>query len=136
MKPAGLYLPAFVDRDRLIVSGNGSNIGKLGDSLDVEAGKRAAYRVGLALLATIESTVGLENVYCLVKTLGSVNATPDFADHDAVIDGFSQLMIDFFGNENGLGSRTTTGVSSLPLNRAVQVECEFRLIRPMYLRRY
>jgi hypothetical protein len=138
-KCSGLYRQAFVDRDRLIVSAHGTHINdlpnrKLRYSFDAEAGKRAAYEVGLAVLATVEATVGLENVNCLVKTLGQLNAAPDFAFHDEVMDGFSQLMIDFFGNVNGLGSRSTIGVSSPPLNKAVQVQCEFRLFRPMYPR--
>jgi enamine deaminase RidA (YjgF/YER057c/UK114 family) len=57
-----------------------------------------------------------------VKTLGMVNATPDFQRHPQVINGFSDLMVELFG-ENGRAARSAVGMGSLPGNIAVEVEC-------------
>jgi hypothetical protein len=63
----------------------------------------------------------------LVKTLGMVNATPDFKDHPQVINGFSELMAEVFGEDAGVGARSAVGMSSLPANIAVEVECLFEV---------
>src|SRR6185503_12464170 len=102
--------------------------GRVGADLDLEGGKRAARQVGLAILATLRSELGsLNRVKRLVKTLGMVNATPDFRDHPQVINGFSELMADVFGKENGIGARSAVGMGSLPGNIAVEIEAIFEL---------
>jgi enamine deaminase RidA (YjgF/YER057c/UK114 family) len=111
------------------VSGDGSAIrGRLGDDLDVAAGYEAARRTGLAVLATLRQRCGsLDPIRRLVKTAGFVQATPDFTDHPAVINGFSELMRDVFGPEAGLGARSAVGVPSLPAGWAVEIEAVFEL---------
>ena len=132
-KPVGMYKSAIAVGNRLLVSGHGPWVdgkpikGKLGADMDVDGGKYAARHVGLGILATIENNVGLERVEQLVKTLGMVNAAPYFKDHPQVIDGFSQLMIEVFGEDAGVGSRSAVGHVSLPFGIAVEVECEFLL---------
>jgi enamine deaminase RidA (YjgF/YER057c/UK114 family) len=84
--------------------------------------------VGLAILATVRNTLGsLDKVKRLVKTLGMVNAAPDFRDHPKVINGFSELMAEVFGQEAGIGARSAVGMASLPNNIAVEIECIFEV---------
>src|SRR5204863_3828184 len=98
-------------------------LGRLGADLDLEGGRRAARQVGLAMLATLREYLGsLNRVRRLVKTLGLVNCTPDFHQHPAVINGFSELMAEVFGPDNGIAARSAVGAVSLPANMAVEVE--------------
>src|SRR5690242_17359244 len=101
-KPMGVYRPVAVVGNLAYVSGHaplrpdGSRItGRLGSDLDVEAGHRAARQSGLAILASVRSQLGsLNRVRRLVKIFGMVNATPDFRDHPAVINGCSELFVE------------------------------------------
>ena len=84
--------------------------------------------MGLAILSTVRSTLGtLDRVKRLVKTLGMVNATADFKDHPAVINGYSELMKQVFGDDNGVGARSAVGMGSLPGNISVEIEAIFEL---------
>jgi enamine deaminase RidA (YjgF/YER057c/UK114 family) len=133
-KPAGLYKPVLIVDKMLYVSGqlplkmDGTFIsGRLGDSMSLEEGKSAARQVGLTMLSTIKSQIGdLNKIKRLVKTMGMVNCTPEFGQHPAVINGFSELMADIFGAENGIGVRSAVGVF-VPMNVAVEVEAIFEL---------
>jgi enamine deaminase RidA (YjgF/YER057c/UK114 family) len=135
-RPLGLYKPVLVVDSLAYVSGHGplgvdgtSTCGRLGESLQKEAGYEAARRVGLNLLGTLRQHFGnLDAIQRLIKTTGFVNATPDFKDHPAVINGFSELMRDVFGPEDGLGARSAIGVASLPGGWAVEIEAVFRIV--------
>ncbi len=102
---------------------DGSRVtGKLGRDLDVDAGYAAARLVGLAQLAALRQEVGdLNRIKRIVKVHGMVNATPDFTDHSKVINGFSDLMVEVFG-ERGKHARAAVGMGSLPGNIAVEIE--------------
>jgi hypothetical protein len=63
----------------------------------------------------------------VIKTLGMVNAAPDFKDHPKVINGFSELMADVFGPDNGVGARSAVGMGSLPGNISTEVEVIFEI---------
>ncbi len=79
------------------------------------------------MLATIKDQIGdLGKIKSMIKTLGMVNCHPEFEQHPQTINGFSQLMVDVFGEENGRGARSAVGMS-LPGNIAVEVECIFEL---------
>ena len=79
--------------------------GRVGDDMTLEEGKAAAKQVGLAVLATVRDTLGsLDKVVRIVKTLGMVNSTPEFKDHPLVINGFSELMKEVFGEDAGVGT--------------------------------
>jgi hypothetical protein len=79
------------------------------------------------MLAVIKEYFGDLNKICrLIKTLGMVNCLPDFYSSPAVINGFSQLMIDIFGDDNGKGVRSAVGMT-LPSNIAAEVEAVFEL---------
>ena len=54
-----------------------------------------------------------------------VNSTAEFKDHPLIINGFSELMKEVFGDDAGVGTRSAIGMGSLPGNIAVEVECEF-----------
>jgi enamine deaminase RidA (YjgF/YER057c/UK114 family) len=69
----------------------------------------------------------LDRVKRIVKTLGMVNATEDFQNHPAVINGFSDLFAEVFGTDNGIGARSAVGMGSMPENIPVEVEVIFQI---------
>lgn len=133
-KPVGVYKPVLIIEKMLYVSGQGPMksdgtliIGRVGDNLSLEEGKLAARQAGLAMLSTIKNHIGdLNKIKRIVKVLGMVNSTADFGQHPAVINGFSELMADVFGAENGIGVRSAVGMF-LPMNIAVEIEASFEL---------
>ena len=97
--------------------------------MDIPAGKAAARQVGLAILSTLRSQLGsLDRVKRLIKILGMVNSTPDFKDHPQVINGCSELFVEVFGPEDGMGARSAVGMGSLPGNIAVEIEAIFEIV--------
>ncbi|MCS6851717.1 MAG: RidA family protein [Gemmataceae bacterium] len=103
-------------------------VGKVGQDLTVEQARDAARLVGLQVLSTIRAELGsLDKVVRLVKTLGMVNAVPDFKEQPRVINGFSDLMVEVFGDTAGKGARSAIGVGSLPGGAAVEVEAIFQV---------
>jgi enamine deaminase RidA (YjgF/YER057c/UK114 family) len=135
-KPVAKYKTAVLVGNMLYVSGHGPVkiqnkevvLGKVGKDLTLEQGKEAARTVGLAILSTVQTTLGtLNRVKRLVKTLGMVNAAADFKDHPQVINGFSELMAEVFGEDAGVGTRSAVGMGSLPGNIPVEVECMFEV---------
>src|SRR5205809_3345575 len=135
-KPVAVYKPLVICGNLAYVSGHGPlksdktmMTGRLGQDLDLEAGKAAARQTGLAILATLRNELGsLDRVKRVIKVLGMVNCTPDFRDHPKVINGCSELFADVFGQENGIGARSAVGMSSLPGNIAVEIEAAFELL--------
>jgi enamine deaminase RidA (YjgF/YER057c/UK114 family) len=133
-KPLGVYKPVLVIDKFLYVSGQGPILadgtmmkGKLGADMDMTQGKLAARQVGLTMLSTIKAHFGeLKKIKRIVKVLGMVNSTSDFDSHPAVINGFSELMSEVFGEDNGVGVRSAVGMI-LPSNIAVEVEAMFEL---------
>ena len=97
--------------------------GRLGDDLTIEEGQKVARQVGLNLLATLQNELGsLDRVGRLVKSLALVNCTNDFFDQPAVINGFSNLFAEVFGEAAGIGARSAMGTNSLPGNIPVEIE--------------
>ena len=133
-KPMGVYKPVLVIGNLLYVSGQGPLKsdgtlikGKVGKDLSMEEGKIAARQVGLAMLSTIKANIGeLNKIKRLIKVLGMVNSSPDFEQHPSVINGFSELMSDVFGEDDGIGVRSAVGMI-LPGNIAVEIEAMFEL---------
>lgn len=130
----GIYYPVVITGNHLYVSGqgpvqhNGELIkGKVGKDLSLDEGQMAARQVGLTMLSTIKEQIGnLDRIKRIIKTLGMVNCYPEFEQHPQTINGFSQLMVDVFGEEYGKGARSAVGMS-LPGNIAVEVEAIFEL---------
>lgn len=97
-------------------------VGKVGADLTVEEGYEAARLTAIQQLAALKAELGdLDKVTRIVKVLGMVNATPEFTDHPEVINGFSDLMVEVFG-ERGKHARSAVGMGSLPRNIAVEIE--------------
>jgi enamine deaminase RidA (YjgF/YER057c/UK114 family) len=133
-KPVGIYKPVLIVDKLLYVSGQGPMksdgrliMGKVGETMDLEEGKQAARQVGLTMLSTIRSQIGdLNKIKRIVKVFGMVNSTPEFGQHPAVINGFSELMSEVFGNDAGIGVRSAVGCF-LPMNIAVEIEAVYEL---------
>jgi enamine deaminase RidA (YjgF/YER057c/UK114 family) len=133
-QPVAIYRPAVQVGNLLFVSGHGPNradgtqiTGRVGVELTAEEAKEAARVTGLAILSTVRNTLGsLDRVVRVVKVLGMVNATPDFTEQPQVINGFSELMMEVFGDP-GKGARSAVGMGSLPGNIPVEVEAIFEV---------
>ncbi|MBC9914930.1 RidA family protein [Chitinophaga varians] len=132
--PLGVYKPFLIDGKYLYLSGHGPVqqdksliIGRIGSEMDMEQGKLAARQVGLTMLSTINTHVGLEKVKRVIKVLGMVNCTPEFERHPYIINGCSELFAAIWGEENGIGVRSAVGFGSLPDNIPVEIEALFEL---------
>ena len=127
--PAGNYVGAVTSANFVYLSGHGPrgaeggySTGKVGAAFTTETARAEARLVGLNILASLRAEIGdLDRVRRVVKVLGMVNATPEFEDHAAVINGFSDLMVEVFG-EAGRGARSAVGMASLPFQIPVEVE--------------
>lgn len=135
-RPLAKYKPAVRVGNILYVSGHGPAkvdgqpmlLGKVGSKLTLEQGKESARLVGINILATVKASLGsLDRVTRLVKSLGMVNAAPDFLDHPPVINGYSELMAQVFGDDAGVGARSAVGMASLPGDIPVEIEAIFEV---------
>ena len=134
-KPMAIYRPCLRVGNFLYVSGHGPLkpdgtlvTGVLGTDLTLDEGKAAARQVALAVLSTVKTHLGtLNTVKRLVKTLGWVASANDFRDQPEVMNGWSELMREVFGEDAGVGVRSAIGTNVLPKNIAVEVECLFEL---------
>ena len=98
-------------------------LGKVGKDLTVEQGYQAARQVALNQLTTISAALGsLDRVKRIVKVFGMVNAVEGFKDTPKVINGFSDLMVEVFGESIGKHARSAVGMAALPNNQPVEVE--------------
>lgn len=107
----------------IFLSGEGSDQkGKLGKDLTVDEGYEAARDTGIKIIATLQAATGdLSRIKQFVKVHGMVNSTPDFYEQPAVINGFSDLMVEVF-EEKGKHARAAVGHATLPFNIAVEIE--------------
>ena len=131
--PAGNYLGCVVDGDLVHVGGHGPIDGehmvrgKVGGSLSLEEGRRAARLTGLSILATLQAELGdLDRIERIVKVFGMVNVAPGFNQTPAVVDGCSDLLVEVFG-EAGRHTRSAVGMAELPFDIAVEIELLARL---------
>lgn len=128
-KPVANYVKAVVAGNLVFLAGHGPTLpeggyitGKVGKDLTEKEGYVAARLAGLAMLSTLKYTIGdLNKVSRIVKVIGMVNAVDDFTNHPEVVNGFSDLMVEVFG-ENGKHARSAVGMGSLPRNIAVEIE--------------
>jgi enamine deaminase RidA (YjgF/YER057c/UK114 family) len=127
--PAGSYSKVVMLDGFAHLSGQGPRnpdgspmTGQVPTDRSVEEAVAAARNVGFQALAVLRESLGsLDRVAQVVRTFGMVNAVPGFTQHPKVIDGFSNLMIEIFG-EAGRGARSAVGMGSLPFNISVEVE--------------
>ncbi|WP_380873777.1 hypothetical protein ACFB49_43740 [Sphingomonas sp. DBB INV C78] len=128
--PVAAYVPAVEANGLLHISGqlpfrqDGSLItGRLGQDVDVDAGRAAAERCGIMLIAQIKAALGgnLDRVERVVKLGAFISSTVDFTDQPKVANGASELMVAVFGDA-GRHARSAVGVPVLPLGAAVEVD--------------
>ena len=127
--PVANYVPAVRTGNLLFIAGqiprdaDGRLItGRVGDTMDVDAAYQAARSCALQALAAVKDAIGdLDRVTRVVRVMGLVNAGPDFGQQPAVINGFSDVMVEAFGDA-GRHARVAYGVGSLPGGVPVEVE--------------
>ena len=135
--PPGVRLPFTFVRvrgNRAIISGHSAlepdgsiagPFGKVGDEVSVEEGYAAALLTALAMLGSLQRELGdLDRVAAWVRVFGMVNAAPGFRDIPAVINGFSDLILELYGPEAGKHARSAVGMAELPWNVPVEIEAE------------
>lgn len=127
--PVANYVGSVRAGNLLFLSGAGPDRewwgkgGKVGKDLTVEEGYRAARSTGLNLLAATRQALGsLDKVKRVVKVLGMVNSAPGFTDQPKVINGFSDLMVEVFGEAIGKHARSAVGMAELPFAIPVEIE--------------
>ena len=114
------HLP--VDGAEVLVSG------RVGDDLDLERGYEAARLTGLSIFATLRRELGdLDRVTGWVKALGLVQCAPGFDKPPAVINGFTDLVLEVWGAEAGRHARSAIGAAQLPFDVPVEVEAVVEL---------
>jgi enamine deaminase RidA (YjgF/YER057c/UK114 family) len=138
--PPGVTLPfpwVRVVGSRAIISGHGPTtvegelaqpLGKVGAEVTEEQGYVAARLTGLAILASLKRELGsLERIACWSRVFGMVNSAPGFHRQPAVINGFTDLIINVFGPERGAHARSAVGLAELPFRIPVEIEGEVEL---------
>ncbi len=127
-KPVANYVNAVQSGNLVFMAGKGPGsagnliTGKLGSDLSIEQGYEAARLTAIEQLSALKQEIGdLNRVERIVKVFGMVNADPDFTSQSQVINGFSDLMVEVFG-ERGKHARAAVGMGSLPLNMACEIE--------------
>lgn len=138
--PPGVHLPfpfVQVHGTRVLISGHGplnedgsvaQPLGKLGSDLTVDQGYKAAELTGLAILASLKRALGdLDRIKSWTRIFGMVNSAPGFHQQPAVINGFSHLILELYGLEQGKHTRSAVGMAELPFNIPVEIEGEVLL---------
>ena len=140
--PPGVVLPFQFVRiagSRAFLSGHGPQnaggsiaepLGKVGRDLTVEQGYTAARLTALSMLGSLKRALGdLDRIAHWQRVLGMVNSAPGFSRQPAVINGFSDLILELFGPEVGSHARSAVGMAELPFDFPVEIEGEVE-IRP------
>ena len=133
-RPVANYVPAVRSGNLLFLAGQVPRdadgrllAGKVGDTMDIDAAYRAARACALQALSVVKDEIGdLDRVARVVRVLGLVNAVPDFVEQPAVVNGFSDLMVEAFGDA-GRHARVAYGAGSLPGGVPVEVESLFEI---------
>ncbi|MBL6750005.1 MAG: RidA family protein [Nevskia sp.] len=138
--PPGVVLPFQFVRvvgRRALISGHGPQsadggfaapLGKLGRELSLEQGYAAARLTALSMLGSLQRALGdLDRIAAWTRVFGMVNSAPGFHQQPAVINGFSDLILEVFGPEVGGHSRSAVGMAELPFNIPVEIEGEVEL---------
>lgn len=141
--PPGTVLPfawVRVVGARAIVSGHGPThadgsiaqpLGKVGREVTPEQAYAAARLTGLAILGSLRRELGnLDRIAAWVRVFGMVNSAPGFNRQPAVINGFTDLILEVFGPQKGLHARSAVGMAELPFDIPVEIEAEVQLERP------
>lgn len=138
--PPGVTLPFALVRvigTRAIVSGHGPTdadgnlagpFGKVGAEVSEEQAYVAARLTGLAILGSLQRELGsLDRIVCWSRVFGMVNSAPGFDRQSAVINGFTNLIVEVFGAQRGTHARSAVGMAELPLRLPVEIEAEVEI---------
>ncbi len=128
-KPVANYVNGVRTGNLIFLAGKGPKYpdgrelrGKLGADLTIEQGYEGARQTAINQMAVLKDMLGdLKKVKRLVKVLGMVNSDPNFVDQPKVINGFSDLMVEVFG-DRGKHARAAVGMATLPRGQAVEIE--------------
>lgn len=130
------FRTGLVRGNRVLISGHGPQaadgtfaapLGRVGAELTPEQGYQAARLVALSILGTLKRTIGeLDRVTAWTRVFGMVNSAPGFMAQPAVINGFSDLVLELFGPEIGAHARSAVGMI-LPFNIPVEIEAEVEI---------
>lgn len=139
--PPGVVLPfpwVRIVGTRGLISGHGPThadgslappLGKVGREVTEAQAYTAARLTGLAILGSLQRELGdLDRIACWSRVFGMVNSAPGFNRQPAVINGFTDLIIEVFGAERGVHARSAVGLAELPFNIPVEVEGEVELL--------
>ena len=139
--PPGVVLPFRFVRligRRALISGHGplnadgtiaAPLGKLGREVTVEQGYAAARLTALAMLGSLLRALGdLDRITAWTRVFGMVASAPGFDRQPAVINGFSDLILELFGPEVGAHARSAVGMAELPFGMPVEIEGEVQVI--------
>lgn len=140
--PEGIELPfpaVNIRGDRAIISGHGPQntdgsiagpFGKVGTDVSVDQAHDLAGKTALSILASLQRELGdLDRITGWARVFGMVNSSLDFQQQPAVINGFSEIILQVFGDDKGRHARSAVGLAALPFNIAVEIEAEV-LIAP------
>ena len=135
--PPGVTLPfpwVRVHGRRAFVSGHAAQnadgslappLGKVGLDVSLEQAQQAARLLALSILASLKRELGdLDRVSAWLRVFGMVNSAPGFKQQPAVINGFTELIVDVYGHERGRHARSAVGMAELPFNIPVEIEAE------------
>jgi enamine deaminase RidA (YjgF/YER057c/UK114 family) len=138
--PPGMVLPFVHVRsigNRAVIAGHGPQspegplakpFGKLGGELTLEQGYIAARLTALSMLGSLKRALGeLDRISHWVRIFGMVNSAPGFVQQPAVINGFSDLILDLWGPEAGAHARSAVGMAELPFGMPVEIEGEVQI---------
>lgn len=138
--PPGASLPfpwVRVVGERALFSGHGPTqadgslalpTGKVGRELSLEQAQAAARLTALAILGSLTRELGsLDRIECWVRVFGMVNSAPGFNRQPAVVNGFSELILELWGPQRGAHARSAVGLAELPFDIPVEIEGEVRI---------
>lgn len=141
--PPGLVLPFSLVRvlgSRALISGHGPQnadgslaapLGKLGRELTQDQGYLAARLTALSILGSLKRSLGdLDRVAAWGRVFGMVNSAPGFNRQPAVINGFSDLILELWGPDAGAHARSAVGMAELPFNIPVEIEADVEILQP------
>jgi enamine deaminase RidA (YjgF/YER057c/UK114 family) len=139
--PAGVVLPfpwVRIVGTRALISGHGPTdadgslaqpLGKVGRDVSLEQATNAARLTALAILGSLKRELGdLDRIACWSRIFGMVNSAPGFNRQPAVLNGFTDVIVQVFGAERGAHARSAVGMAELPFNIPVEIEGEVELV--------